>query len=165
MRINPPPVLVATLAPAIALAGLASASAASARPSASKVEHLRIISTKATDDRLSTVATGAFTAGGVDIPGRRADVIRFPGGAFRISFHDKSISSGFNPATCLITEKQAGTFTIGHGRGRYARLSGSGTYVTSLVGVSTRNRAGQCIGLRAPATFQGITTATGKVSR
>ncbi|HBW21681.1 MAG TPA: hypothetical protein DEH11_23045, partial [Actinobacteria bacterium] len=60
--------LTALVGAGAALTGLTLASA-SASPAAVPVEHFRIISTAATSTRLSTLATGDFTAGGYEVPG------------------------------------------------------------------------------------------------
>jgi hypothetical protein len=123
------------------------------------------MSTKATAEKLSVIATGVVTAGGIDVPGKVTDVIRFPGGAFTFRHHSHSFTATFDPRTCLLTETQKGAFTIGHGTGHYAGFHGSGKFVTSIVAVTAKNHAGQCIHAQAPGTFQAITTATGTVSR
>jgi len=58
-----------------------------------------------------------------------------------------------------------GAFTVDHGTGKYAGIRGSGNFVTSIVAITAKNRAGRCTHVQAPATYQEITTATGTVSR
>src|SRR5713226_859726 len=81
-------------------------SAASASPQQARTEHLRIMSTKATAEKLSVIATGVITAGGIDVPGKVTDVIRFPGGAFKYRHDSHSFTATFDPRTCLLTETQ-----------------------------------------------------------
>ncbi len=76
----------------------------------------------------------------------------------------KSVTASFNSSTCLLSETERGTFTIGRGTGKFAGIHGSGKFVTSIVAVTAKNRAGRCTHVQAPATFQGMTTATGTVS-
>jgi len=145
----------------------ASASAAQSRPAGAvraKAEHLRFMSTTATSLRISVIATGAFTVGGTDLPGRVTDVLRFPGGTLRYRHVSHTFSASFDTQTCLLTENETGSFTIGNGTGRYARVHGSGKYALSIVAVTAKNRAGQCIHVDAPATFQQLTTANGTVT-
>lgn len=130
-----------------------------------QAEHLRFMSTKATSARISVIATGAFTAGGYVIPAAVTDTLVFSGGTFKFRHVTHHVKAGGNPRTCLLAETLRGTFTIGHGTGEYAGIRGSGAFVTSLVAVTVKDRAGQCTHVRAPATFQGITTASGTVSR
>jgi hypothetical protein len=150
---------------AVTFIGGAGVVTANASPGVHRSEHLRIMSTKATSRKLSAIATGAFTAGGYDKPGNaRTDTVVFPGGTFTFTHVNKTFTGGFNASTCLITETQKGTFTIGHGTGTYADIHGSGRFVTSIVAVATKNHAGQCTHVQAPPVFQAITTATGTVS-
>lgn len=147
----------------IGVGGLAAS--ASSVPGQAKGERLRFMSTTATSLRISVIATGAFTAGGTDRPGRVTDVLRFPGGTLIYRHVDRTFAASFDPQTCLITENETGRFTLGHGTGRYAVVHGSGTYALSLVAVAQKNRAGQCTHVEAPATFQQLTTANGAITR
>src|SRR5215469_3591315 len=146
----------------IAGSGIANANTSSGR---SQTEHLRIMSTKAVSRRLSVIATGAFTSGGRDIPAAKTDTIVFPRGRFKFRHLEKSFKANFDPSTCLNRETERGTFTISHGTGKYAGIHGSGKFVTSIVAVTAMNRAGECMHVQAPATFQQITTAIGTVRR
>jgi hypothetical protein len=146
----------------IAGAGIATASAS---PGGTRAEHLRIMNTKATSDRLSVIATGAFTSGGYDIPAATTDTLVFPGGTLEFRHVTHHTTGTADPSTCLLTETQRGTFTIGHGTGKYAGIRGSGKFVTSIVAVTAKNHAGHCTHVQAPATFQEIRTADGTVSR
>jgi hypothetical protein len=152
---------LAILAVTITITG-AGGAVASASQDHARAEQLRIMSTKATATSLSVIATGAVTAGGTDLA--LAKRISFPGGTFKLRLLAHSVTASFDPFTCLLTETQKGTFVIGHGSGRYARIHGSGRYVTAIIGVTAKNRAGDCVHVQAPATFQQITTATGTVS-
>jgi hypothetical protein len=142
---------------------MTAANIASASPGVRPDEHLRIMSTKAHSLRLSVIATGAVTAGGYDKPARTIDTIVLPGGTFTFTHLSTSFTGTANPRTCLITETDKGTFTLGGGTGKYAGIHGSGTYVTSIVAVAAKNHAGQCKHVQAPHTFQGTTTASGTV--
>lgn len=164
--------MVALLAMAMISAGGLAASASSSDKDHhrtgllhTKAEHLRFMSTKATSRRISVIATGAVTAGGIDRPGRVTDVLRFPGGTLRYRHVARTFSGSADPQTCLITETETGRFTLGHGTGRYAGIHGSGRYALSIVGVTMKNRAGQCTHVQAPATFQQLTTANGTLTR
>ncbi|HEV2451687.1 MAG TPA: hypothetical protein VGS62_07155 [Streptosporangiaceae bacterium] len=150
---------------AVALIGGASVAAAGASPGGTRAELLRIMNTTATSVRLSVIATGAVTAGGYVIPAAVTDVVVFPRGTFTFRHVRRSGTAAFNSHTCLLTETLRGTFTLGEGSGRYAGIRGSGTFVTSIVAVTARNRAGRCTHLQAPATYQEITTASGTVRR
>ncbi len=157
-------VLAATITGVGGLAASASASPAQGGPAGAaqaKAEQLHFMSTKATSRRISVIATGAFTAGGTDRPGRVTDVLRFPGGTFRYRHVTRTFSASFDPQTCLLTENLTGRFTLGHGTGRYAGVHGSGRFALTIVAVTKKNRAGQCTHAQAPATFQQLSTANG----
>jgi hypothetical protein len=161
--------LVAILAVTMTGAGglAASASAAEGRPAGTtqaKAEQLSFMSTAATSTQISVIATGAFTAGGTDTPGKATDVLTFPGGTLQFRPTQVTFSASFDPQTCLLTESQTGKYTLGHGTGSYADVKGSGKYSLGIVGVTKKNHSGQCIDAQAPATFQQITTAKGTVT-
>ena len=149
---------------AAAIAGGSSAAFAAASPGRSSAEHFRIMSTQAKSHRLSVIATGAFTAGGYEIPRRGGDVIVLPGGTLTLRLSENH-GSDSGSSTCLFTETARGTFTIGHGTGRYAGITGSGKARTASIAVTAKNAAGQCIHVNNPATYQAITTANGTITR
>lgn len=160
------------LASTAALAGGATVAAASASPagaSAAKVphEHFRIISTTAGARRQSVLATGAFTAGGYQLPGklvalRATDKMVFPGGSFLVARHITRQWLPLPSSTCFIQETLRGRYTLSHGTGAYRGISGSGSFVTRIRGVIRRSH-GACGG---PMTvFQEITYSGGPVRR
>jgi hypothetical protein len=163
MRTKPTAAIIGILA--VTIIGAAGLAAASAAPGGTQTEHLRIMNTKATSARLSVIATGAFTSGGYVIPAAVTDTVVFPGGTFKLRHITHHATGGGNPSTCLLTETLRGTFTIGHGTGKYTGIQGSGKFVTSIAAVTAKNHAGHCTHIGAPATYQEITTATGTVSR
>jgi hypothetical protein len=149
---------------AAAIAGGSAAASAAASPAHSSAEHLRIMSTRAASHRLSVIATGAFTAGGYEIPRSGGGLIVFPGGRLTLKLTENT-GSGSASSTCLFTQTGRGSFTIGHGTGRYAGITGSGNASTASIAVTAKNAAGNCIHLNDPATYQAITTANGRVTR
>ena len=86
----------------VAIIGGAGVAAASASPGGIRAEHLRIMNTKATANRLSVIATGAFTAGGYVIPAAVTDTVVFPGGTFKFRHVTHSGTASFNSSTCLL---------------------------------------------------------------
>jgi hypothetical protein len=151
----------------IGSAGIVTANAStSAHRNTHRSEHLRVMSTKATSHKQSAIATGAFTAGGYDKPvNATTDTLVFPAGTLTFTHVAKTVIANFNPSTCLISETQKGSFTMGHGTGTYAGIRVSGRFVSSIVAVGTKNHAGRCTHVDAPPIFQGVTTATGTVRR
>jgi hypothetical protein len=138
---------------------------ASASPNAAGTEHFRIMSTVATSQKLSVIATGRFTAGGIDIPGKAVDKLVFPGGTFKIKYHSTTFKANLNSRTCLFTEFQRGTYQLTGGAGSYSGIRGSGAFELRILGVFARNSKGQCTHLSAPATYQSVVTAQGPIGR
>jgi hypothetical protein len=133
--------------------------------SRSRQEHFRIISTVVTSRRQSVLATGAFTAGGYQIPGRvvslrATDKMVFPGGTFLVA---RRITRQWLPlptSACLVRETIHGTYSLGRGTGSYAGISGSGAFTLRIRGVIRRSH-GKCGG---PMTgYQQITYAGGRI--
>jgi hypothetical protein len=142
-------------------AGLA---AASGRPAGSHIEHFQSMTTSATSNRFSLIATGVFTAGGVHVPtGATTDIFKFPGGTFGLKHHAVSSKQTLNGRTCLFTISERGTYKISGGTGKYAGISGSGTYVASIMAVFARNSKGKCRSSAPPPTFQLIINGHGPV--
>ena len=153
-----------TVLAAAAISGFGLAGA-SASPSTARTEHFRIMSTVATSRKLSVIATGEFTAGGTDIPGKNADTAVFSGGTLRITHHGTAFTANLNTRTCLFTETQRGTYRLGHGTGRFAGIGGSGRFAVHILGVFARDSQGRCTHLAAPATFQSVATFAGSISK
>jgi hypothetical protein len=154
---------VIVTAGAVAVGGVAAANASpTVVPSVSGTQHFQLMTTSATSNRASIIAHGAvFTAGGVDIQGNKVDLVKFPGGTFRIRHSAGRGPQHFNPRTCLIQISQHGTYRLSHGTGRFKGISGHGKYHFTILAVGARNAKGQCSQTKAPKSFQQIITAQG----
>jgi hypothetical protein len=128
----------------------------------SGTENFQIVSTSATASTSSVIATGVFTAGGVDRSGNKSDTLVFPTGSFKVA-HAGPEKQNFNKKTCLLTITGTGTFKISGGTGAYKTLSGGGTYKLSILAIFP-TVGGKCTMKKPPTTFQQIINATGKVS-
>jgi hypothetical protein len=128
----------------------------------SGTEQFQLMSTSATSSTSSMIARGVFTAGGVDHTGSNVDTAVFPGGTFKIAHSQGTGSQSFNPKTCLMTVNQHGTYKLSGGTGKYAGISGSGTYRVSILVVSPRS-GGKCVKGKPPVAFQQIIRAAGPV--
>ncbi|HEY2552120.1 MAG TPA: hypothetical protein VGI64_16255 [Streptosporangiaceae bacterium] len=165
---------------AVVLAGVTAASAAphgaakhgaakhgAAKPAAkaaSGTEHFRLIDTSFASSRASFLATGAFTAGGVDHEGKgNTDLIVTPGGTFKLRHSNGTGPTKVNPKTCLLTTSQHGTYRLFGGTGRFKGISGHGTYHVSILAVARRTSAGKCSQKKPPAAAQIIINASGPV--
>jgi hypothetical protein len=155
---------ITTILAAALISGFGSLGAGASTRSA-RTEHFQVMSTAATSNKQSLIATGEFTAGGTDIVGRTTDKAVFPGGTFTIKHHSNVFTANVNSHTCLFTETQRGTYRLGHGTGRYAGISGSGRWVVHILGVFARDSKGRCTHLSAPRTFQAVFTAAGPIRR
>lgn len=159
---------------AVALAGVSAATAAPAAArhaakaaSASTVsgtEHFRLINTSFASNRASFIATGAFTAGGVDHQGNgNTDLVVLPGGTFKIVHSKGTGPTKSNPKTCLLTTSQHGTYKLTDGTGKFKGLSGHGTYHVTIIAVARRTSAGKCSHKKLPAAVQIVINASGPV--
>jgi hypothetical protein len=130
-------------------------------------EHFRIISTSARSRRQSVLATGAFLAGGYQVPGRvvglrATDKMVYPSGTFLVARHITRQWLPLPTSACLIRETIRGTYSLSHGTGAYRGISGSGGFAVRINGVLHRSR-GRCGG--AMTVFQEITYEGGSVRR
>ncbi len=154
---------MALAAGTVAVAGLTAASASpAARPSLTRIEHFQLMTTSATSNRESIIATGGvFTAGGVNFQGNKVDRAVFPGGTFKIAHSSGTGKQVFNPKTCLNVINLHGTYKLGHGTGKYKGISGHGKYQLSILFVGARNSNGKCSQTKPPVAFQQIIKAQG----
>jgi hypothetical protein len=144
-------------------AGLATASASPAAPASSGTEHFYLMTTSGTSNSSSLIATGVFTAAGVDISGSSTDAVRLPGGTFKI--HHPGGPSGapkVNPATCFTTLTATVPFSVNGGTGKYKGLAGSGTAVISVVAILARSH-GACSENANPLAWHQTITGTAHV--
>jgi hypothetical protein len=133
--------------------------------SSGREEHFRIISTSAASRRQSVLATGTFTAGGYQVPGRvvslrSTDKMVFPGGTFQVARHITSQWLPLPTSACLVRETLRGTYSLSHGTGSYVHISGTGAFVLRIRGV-IRKTKGKCGG--SMTVIQQITYAGGAV--
>jgi uncharacterized Zn-binding protein involved in type VI secretion len=154
---------VVVAAGTVAVSGLtaASASPAASHP-VSGTEQFQIVNGSATAHTAGVIATGIFTAAGIDIMGTTTDTLRFPGGTFQVQHSAGRGTQSFNPRTCLAAINLRGTIRLGHGTGRYAGISGHGRYKLSILEVAARAQ-GKCSRTRPPAAFQQILQAQAQV--
>jgi hypothetical protein len=154
----------AAIAGTIALTGSAAANAAAAaRPTVSGTEHVQIMSTSANPGPASAIGYGAFTAGGTArISSTPAGELLFPGGTIRLRHHAGRATVHFSPVTCLTMISQPGTYAITGGTGRYAGISGHGTYQLSFTFIGARGPGG-CAAKGAPVAQQELLRLAGPV--
>ena len=156
--------LAATAAAAVAATGVTAASASPATPrAASGTEYVQIMSTASGSGAASAIARGVFTAAGQAYVGdARVGTIKFGGGTIVLSHHAGHGSAHFDPKGCLSVISQAGTYQIVRGTGRYAGISGHGTYQLSLEIVAARAH-GVCSSAKPPLAQQELLRLSGPV--
>ncbi len=145
-----------------AAAGGAGVAGASTHPALSGTEHFQLVSTSTTSNRGMVIAYGAFTARAVDVQGNKADTFKFANGSFKVTHSPGKGPATFNPKTCLGLVNQHGTYTIGHGTGAYAGITGRGKYQLSIVLIGAKS-GGRCARNKPPAAAEIIIRATGPV--
>ena len=140
------------------------AGAAPAGRDVSGLEHFQLVTTSATATTQPVIATGVFTAGGVDHQGSNVDTFVFAGGSFKVAHSQGTGTQHLNPKTCLVTVGVHGTYTLFGGTGKYAAIRGHGTYHLSILGIAARS-GGNCTMHKPAVAWQQIIQASGPVTR
>jgi hypothetical protein len=137
--------------------------AAAAAPAAPGTERFQIMTTSATSNS-RVIASGMFTGAAVDHQHEaiNTDTFAFAGGSFKLRHSPGRGQQSFDPKTCLLTVNEHGTYTLGHGTGRYDGISGHGTYKLSILEVAARSN-GSCSMTMKPVAFQALINAQGPV--
>jgi hypothetical protein len=166
MRINRIAVVAAAAATMIGSgAGLALASTSTGqRPAASGTEHFSLMTTQPSASKYVVIASGLFTAGGVDISGSTVDLVRLPAGTFKIN-HGSAvhiISEKLNPRTCLMNFAATAKFKLEDGTRGYKGISGSGKALISGTAIARRSH-GQCNPNASPVVSEQTISATAHV--
>jgi hypothetical protein len=150
----------------LAVTGVAVASAAPvghARAAASGTEHFQFMTTSPTSTTDSAVASGLFGDGGVIRKvNTNPSTVVLSRGTFKVVHSKGTGRPMFNPRTCVFTLNVTGTYRISHGTGKYAGISGHGTYHLNILAVSPRAH-GKCVRNAKPLAFQQVIKATGPV--
>jgi len=162
---------IATVASAAATATAAAlwlavpaGAAAPAGRDVSGIEHFQLVTTSATATTQTVIATGVFTAGGVDHEGSKVDTFVFPGGSFKVAHSQGTGTQNFDPKTCLNTVRVHGAYKLFGGTGKYAGIRGHGIYHLSILGIGARS-GGKCTMHKPPVAWQQIIQASGPVTR
>jgi len=155
----------AIAAAAAAVIGGTGVAVAGTHSATTGTEHFQMMSTSATASTDSVIASGVFTAPGVDHEnqGNTAKFV-FSNGTISLKHSNGTGKQSFNPKTCLLTINQHGTYTLTSGTGSYAGITGSGKYQLSILAIGARNSAGQCSKTKAPVAFHQVINASGPVT-
>lgn len=151
-----------TAATVIGGTGIAMAGTHSA---ASGTENFQMMTTSGTSTSASVIASGVFTAGGVDHENQQGNTAQFVFSNGTISLkHSKGTGTqSFNPKTCLLTVNEHGTYTLTGGTGRYSGITGNGTYQLSILAVAARS-GGKCSQSKPPVAWHQVINASGPVT-
>jgi len=156
---------VGITATGVTVAGAAPAVASAAPAAASGTEYIQVMSASVTPGPASAIARGVFTAAGqARLGDAYTGTIMFPGGTLVLSHRVARNSSRFYPAGCLSVISQSGSYRIVRGTGRYAGISGHGTYQLSLEIVAARMN-GSCSSARPPLAQQELLRLSGPARR
>ena len=157
---------VVTMA-AVAVSGAMTASAAPtvARAAVSGTEHFQMMTTAGTGTTGSVIASGVFTAPGVDHEHQATNTstFTFSNGTINIKHSSGTGTQHFDPKTCLLTVSEHGTYKLLSGTGAYAGISGSGTYQLSILAIGASS-GGKCVQNKPPVAFHQVINASGPVS-
>ena len=153
-----------TAAAAAAVIGGAGLAVASTHAGVSGTEHFQLMSTSATSNASSLIASGVFTAPATDHEGaHNIGTFTFSNGTIVVKHSNGTGPQSFNPKTCLLTVNQHGTYTVVKGTGAYAGISGSGKYQLSILAIGARS-GGKCVQNQPPVAFHQVINASGPVS-
>jgi hypothetical protein len=152
-------------ATAVAVMGGAGIAVAGTHAPAAKTESFQMMTTSGTASTLGVIASGAFTAPGVDHENQSANTSTFvfPNGTVRIRHSAGTGPQSFNPRTCLFTLNLHGTYKVTGGTGRYAGITGGGHYKLNILAIGARS-GGKCSQSKPPLAFQQVIDATGPVT-
>jgi hypothetical protein len=152
----------ATTAIMIGGAGIA---AASTHTATTATEHFQEVVASPTATKANVIVYGAFTAAGADQENRNnTDTFKLPGGSFLVTPKYAVKSEHLNKTTCLLTQSLRITYTISHGTGAYAGISGSGHGTISDLEITARNSHGACSASKTPLAQQVIAYGQGPVT-
>lgn len=149
----------ATAAAALVLGSAGAASAVASQHSATEYFLITL-----SGNGESVIAHGAFTGGGTDDASHdNYDVLRLGGGQLRINHPDKDshVTYHLNPKSCFVSFKITGTYTLGSGTGRFANVSGHGSYRVNEEGITPRTSSGACNMNAEPKLLSGYINASG----
>jgi len=158
-------VSVAAAAAAVAAMGGASLAAASAHTAVSGTENFQMMTTSATSTTDSVIASGVFTAPGVDHENQSNNTAKFvfSNGTVSLKHSPGTGTQSENPKTCLLTVNLHGTYTLTGGTGAYAGITGNGTYKLSILAIAARS-GGKCSQSMPPVAWHQVINASGPVS-
>jgi len=129
-------------------------------------ETFHLVTTEPSAARYVVIASGVFTAGGVDIAGNTTDVVKLAGGGFKI-YHGyalKITKEHVNNATCLAVFGATAKFKVFGGTGAYRGISGTGKATISILEIAARTSSGACNPNATPVVNEETIVGKAKVT-
>jgi archaellin len=128
-------------------------------------ESFQMMSTSATSSNASIIASGVFTAPGVDHESNKGNAATFvfPSGTVSLKHSAGTGKQSFDPKTCLLTIDEHGTYTLTGGTGSYAGITGNGRYQLNILAIGARTGS-KCSKSKPPVVFHQVINATGPVT-
>lgn len=151
-------IVAAAAAAAMGGAGIAVASTHSATTG---TENFQMMTTSATSPTSSLIASGLFTKPGTDKEGsHNTSLFTFSNGTVSVKHSPGSGQQSFDPKTCLLTINFHGTYKLTGGTGKYAGITGNGTYKLNILAIGAKS-GGKCTQSLPPVAFHQVINATG----
>jgi hypothetical protein len=148
---------VAAAAAAVGGTGIA---VASTHSGTTGPENFQMMTTSATGSNDSVIASGLFTAGGVDHEGRSTATFVFSNGTVTVKHSRGTGTQTLDPKTCLLTVNLHGTYTLTGGTGAYAGITGGGKYKLNILAIGAKSGS-TCSQKLPPVAFHQVINATG----
>jgi hypothetical protein len=154
-----------TAAAAAAVVGGTGLAMASTHTAVSGTENFQMMTTSGTSSSASVIASGMFTAPGVDHEHNKANTATFvfSNGTINLKHSKGTGTQNFNPKTCLLTINEHGTYNLTSGTGAYTGITGSGKYQLSILAIGAKS-GGKCTQSKPPVAFHQLINASGPVS-
>jgi hypothetical protein len=155
----------AMAATAAALIGGTGIAVAATHSATTGTESFQMMTTSGTSTTASVIASGVFTAGGVDHENQQANTatFTFPNGTVSLKHSKGTGKQTFNPKTCLLTVNEHGTYNLTGGTGSYAGITGNGTYQLSILAIAASS-GGKCSQNKPPVAWHQVINASGPVT-
>lgn len=130
-----------------ATAATASTTGTSATARATTSPHHVTIAIGGNTQHPTVIVNGALHGSGKDDPNHSDfDVLHLNGGTLRVTHPNKDATyvPTVDRQTCYASFQEHGMFTLGHGTGKYAGITGSGKYHASGYTIAKRKKSGKC---------------------
>ena len=149
-------VVLIVAAVVVVAAGVITAAVLASGSTHSGTESFVSTSSDASGSPLALTMVGVFSATGTQTEtGPDKWLARLPGGTFVVITQPQKASDSVDSSTCVLTGQQPGTYTSGKGTGKYAGITGSGTYHLVYKATYPRMSNGTCNTSSSAVPVQG----------